>query len=350
MSGQLGCIEEVKFRIIRNGRKIFETDSFNCNWERIVDDSSKATFIVPVTCCPPLVHAVADFGEYERNGVVEWAGYIMRPEFDGDTATIEAQDLLLGYQKRIIKSAFSHVDVDLSEIFTDYADAASDFDPLPIILTPNNSGILATRTVTTAEQRISWTAMKELLDIGLDVTTVGLRAFVGPLDLTALKPIRLTERMIQGRLQPKIGEDGVPYANRVVVKGANGLVGVFPPGTPTRPNASYPLVEIVIDASGDVEDQTSLDQLAEDQHSIRSQVPTYFNMDQGISLKETTPYRLSELVAGRLVNLVFDSICGLVQQAMRIARVSYTLDSLRELVQVELVPAGLVQSADLIAA
>lgn len=346
---QIGCAEESIVRIIRNGRKIFETDKANFNWERKVDEASTASFNIPVNCCPPRIHAWADYIEHERDGVIEWTGYAMRPEFDGNDMNIEAQDLLFGYQRRTIKTALDHVDVDLSTIFTDYAAAASEYDPLPVVLSPNDSGILGTRMVTVAEYRMAWSAMKELLDTGLDVTTVGRRIFVGPLNAASLPPIRLTERMIKGGLQPKIGEDGAPYANRVIVKGANGLVSIYPTGTPAAPNDSYPLVEAVIDAS-DIDDQGSLDQLALDQHSIRSQVPTFFSMDQGIALKETAPFALGELIAGRLVNLVFDSSCGLISQAMRIARVVYTLSGLQEAIQIELAPAGLVQASELVSA
>lgn len=345
----LGCLEEASVRVIRNGKKILETDKVNCEWNRIVDaDGSKGTFTIPTSCCPAPVHAISDFVEFERNGVVEWAGYVLRPEFDGNTLTIEATDLLFGYQRRIIKQALEHIDTDLSQIFTDYADAANDFDPLPLILVPNDSGILGTRHVTIEEYRIAWSAMSELLSIGLDVTTVGRRAFVGPLNTDILPPIRLTERMVKGDVQPVIGEEGTPYANRIVVKGANGLVGIHPPGDPARPNVSYPLIEMVIDAQGDVEDQESLDQMALEQYNMRSQVPTFVSMDQGVSLRDSTPYDLQELIAGRGINLVYRSVCGLIQQAMRIASLTYRLHAREEMVMINLAPAGTIQTEELL--
>lgn len=346
----LGCLEpgESKLTVIRNGRKIVEVvDNFITSWERAPDAVSLATFSFPVSCCETKIHAWSDYVQHTRNGIVEWAGYVTRPEFDGEEMTIEAADLLKIFSKRIIRQPFEHVDVDISQIFTDYAAACGVYDPLPIILIPSDTGITATRTVTTAEYRLGWDAMEELLSVGLDVVSVGLNVYVGPID-QQIRPIRLTERMFKGEVQPLIGEDGEPYANQIVVKGANGLVSQYPNTvTPARPNISYPLVEAVFDAP-DIEDQNSLDRFALEQYEARSQVPTIISMQGGVTLVADFPYELRELIPGRLVNAILRTECGLLQQAMRLNKVHYNSSS-DETIKIEIEPAGLIDAEELIA-
>lgn len=337
----LGCFEQGLLRFVRKGTVFYRTDQFNCSWNRVNDDISTGTFKVPASrdCCPPEIHARADMVEFERNGVVEWAGYCMKPTTTDGVLQIEAMDLLGGYQSRIIRDPINVTGLDVATIASMVLTSADDGDPIPVVPLLSATGILADRTVTTAEYRIAWDVLKnDLLNIGLDMTMVGTLLYIGPVEDKGLSALKLNNRMILG--VPSSGEDGAAYANRIIAKGQNGLVSIYPVGPPVAP-APYPLVEAVVDAN-DAEDQATLDVLAKQHYDLRSAVPRFVTMDQGVLLKSDSPYELRAYIPGRLVDMTLDTDCLQFQQGMRLSGLSYSLTSGKEEVRVSAVPMGTV--------
>ena len=337
----LGCFDQGLLRFIRAGRVFYRTSEFNCNWGRRNDEISTGTFTVPAAenCCPPTIHARADMVEFERNGVVQWAGYCMKPTTTDGVLSIEAMDLLDGYQRRIIRTGINVVGTDLSDIAAAVMASADDGDPIPVVPIFSPTGILADRIYTIDEYRIAWDALKnDLLNVGLDMTMVGTLLYVGPVENRNLRALKLRESMIEG--VPATGEDGAAYANRIIAKGQNGLVSIYPPGPPVAP-APYPLVEAVVDAN-DTEDQATLDLLAQQHYDLRSAVPRFIALDQAVRLKADSPYRLEDYIPGRLVDAKLDTTCVQFQQAMRLQNVDYSLTAGQEEIKISTVPTGTV--------
>lgn len=339
----LGCNEETIVRILRGGRVLYRTDKFNCSWGRVSDNISKGTFKLPATdgCCPPQVHAVTDKIEFERNGIIEWAGYVTKPVLKDGLLNIDAEDLLFGYTRRIIRDPIDFVATDVSVIAEAILTSADSIDPVPVVHLFNPSGVLADRLITLAEYRIAWDPLvNDLLKVGLDMTMVGTLLYAGPLENRGLLPITLSERMIEGI--PTVGEDGYAYANRIIAKGADGLVSIYPAGPPAVP-APYPLVEFVIEDT-DAADQNSLDILAKQYYDMMSETPRYVAFEDGVRLKADTPYPLRALIPGRLVRAKIQTQCALVQQGMRLESVSYSLTNNKEDIKISAVPMGTVPS------
>lgn len=337
----LGCFEEARFRVVRAGRVIYETDRLNAAWGRVNDDISTATFALPADgdCCPEDIHARADLVEFARNGEVAWAGYAQRPVTTDGYQTIEAVDLLDGYQRRIIRETIDVQATDITDIAEAVMVSADTTDPIPVVRVFTPSGILADRLYPASDYRMAWDALKnDLLNIGLDLTMVGTLLYGGPLEDRILKPLVIRDNMILG--VPTKGEDGATYANRIIAKGANGLVSIYPPGPPVAPYP-YPLTEAVVDAN-DVDDQTSLDALAKQHYDLRSAVPRFVTMDQGVTLREDSPYPLRSYIPGRMMDVGLTVGCDPIQQAMRLQTVSYTLTGGREEVKIAGVPIGTV--------
>ncbi len=339
----IGCFEQGVIRLIRAGRVFYKTDKFNCQWERVVDAISKGTFMLPAArgCCPPEAHAWADMIEFERNGVIEWSGYCMKPFTIDGAMQIEAYDLLHGYQSRIVRTGINVVGVDLTDIAAMVLTSADGDDPVPVVPVLNASGVLGDRIVTTAEYRIAWDVLlNDLLKIGLDMSMVGTLLYVGPLEDRGLKPLKLNERMIRG--VPTVGEDGPAYANRIIAKGGNGLVSIYPPG-PAVAVPPFPLVEAVVDANDSL-DQVTLDLLAKQHYDLRSAVPRFVAFEQGVSLTEDTPYPLRALIPGRLAQVKLDHECQPIDEGMRLEKVIYQLSGGREEIKIQMVPMGLVSA------
>ena len=337
----LGCFEEGRMRVVRAGRVIYETDRFNCGWGRANDDISTATFTLPADgdCCPEDIHARADMVEFERNGEVAWAGYCQRPVVTDGVQSLEAVDLLDGYQRRVIRDTINVTATDISDIAEAVMTSADDGDPIPVVRVFSPSGIIADRLYPASDYRIAWDALKnDLLNIGLDLTMVGTLLYGGPLEGRNLKPLVLRDSMILGK--PVKGEDGAAYANRIIVKGANGLVSIYPPGPPVAPYP-YPLTEAVVDAN-DVADQVSLDALAKQHYDLRSAVPRFVSMDQGVALRHDSPYPLRSYIPGRMMDVGLTVGCDPIQQGMRLQSVAYTLTGGREEVKIAAVPIGTV--------
>lgn len=335
----LDCLSDGVLRFLRAGKVFFRTNTFDCSWNRRNDDISAGTFILPSArnCCPPTIHAVSDLIEFERNGQVEWAGYCMRPVSLDGILTIEASDLLSGYSRRIIRDAQDFTDTDISTIAQSYLDSADNDDPIPVVPLFATTGITADRIVTVDEYRIAWDALKnDLLNLGLDMTMVGTLMYVGPVENRGLSNLKLNNRMIDG--VPANGEDGPSYANRIIAKGQNGLVSIYPAGPPVAPSP-YPLVEAVVDAN-DTADQSSLDLLAKQHYDLRSSVPRFVSFSEGVSLKDSSPYPLRSWIPGRLVDVKMDTDCVQFQQGMRLQGVDYSLSSGKEEVKISLVPMG----------
>lgn len=340
MNEALGCYEEGILRFLRQGRTIFATDNFNCSWNRVNDDISTGSWLLPSSrdCCPPTIHARADIVEFERNGYVEWTGYVQRPVSMDGIFTVEASDLLSGYQYRIIRDPQNFTATDLATIAASYLSSADGSDPIPVVPLFSPTGVTGTRLVTLNEYRICWDALTELLAIGLDVTMVGALLYIGPVEDKGMKTIKLNERMILG--VPSSGEDGPAYANRIIAKGANGLVSIYPSGPAVAP-FPYPLVEAVVDA-GDVADQSSLDALAKQHWDLRASVPRFVSFSEGVSLKSDSPYPLRAWIPGRLVDVTLDTDCVQYQAGQRLQSVSYSLTNKIEEIKVATVPMGTI--------
>lgn len=337
----LGCLEHVRFRIVRNGRVVYETDDVNCTWNRVVDDISVAQFSIAASnqCCLATIHARSDLVEFVRNGVVEWAGYVQRPVEENGVLSLECVDLLDGYNRRIVRDAINVTNTDLSIVAKSVLDSADWLDPIPVVHVITNAGISIDKTVFTNEYRIAWDVLKnDLLGIGLDMTMAGTLLYVGPLEAHGLRPLRLRDPMIIGK--PTIGEDGSSFANRVIARGANDLVSVYPIVMPTS-FYPYPLVEAVVDASG-IEDQTSLDKLAKEHYDLRSQTPRFVSMGNGVVLSDDSPYPLRAYIAGRLINIGVSNECTVIQQGMRLNEVRYALTGGVETVSISAVPIGTI--------
>ena len=254
-------------------------------------------------------------------------------------ARLEGVDLLDGYQRRIIRDTIDVQGVDISDIAEAVMVSADDGDPIPVVRVLSPSGILADRLYPASDYRIAWDALKnDLLNIGLDLTMVGTLLYGGPLEARNLKPLVLRDNMILG--VPTRGEDGAAYANRIICKGANGLVSIYPPGPPVAPYP-YPLTEAVVDAN-DVDDQASLDALAKQHYDLRSAVPRFVSMDQGVTLRHDSPYPLRSYIPGRMMDVGLTAGCEPIQQAMRLSSVTYSLTGGKEEVKVAGVPIGTV--------
>lgn len=337
----LGCFEQGILRFVRRGRVFYRTDEFNCSWGRRNDEISAGTFTLPASkdCCAETIHARADLVEFERNGIVEWAGYCMKPTVTDGVMVVESTDLLQGYINRIIRNPAAFTATDISDIAAFVLTSADGPDPVPVVPVFNPTGILADRMYTTNEYRYAWDALlNDLLKIGLDMTMVGTLLYMGPVEARGLRNLALRESMIQGI--PMTGEDGAAYANRIIAKGQNGLVSIYPPGPPVVP-LPYPLTEAVVE-NNDAADQATLDEFAKQHYDLRSEVPRFVSMSDGVFLKEDSPYELRDYIPGRLVDVKLDTTCVQFQQGMRLQNVDYTLTAGVETVKIATVPMGTV--------
>lgn len=343
----LGCLNTAQLRIVRRDSQVIweslpsVSDAISASWNRIVDDVSTASFVIALGdegCCPPFIHVVADRIEYIRNGVVEWVGTVTRFSETGNDLAIDAVDLLGEYSARVIHSDIALASTELTaQIDAIRADADS-VDPVPLIWSSFPTGISTDLTIAAADYRKAKDVIIEIAGAGMDITAVGRRVWYGDLSATGLRSIVITPQMIRG--VPLLGEAGEGVATRVIATNGSGLSAVYPPGSPVV-DPRYGLREIVLDFT-DVTDLTLLQETAEAEYLERSRVPRFLAFSEGAWLDEDFPYRLGELIPGRIARVDVRGECGAIAQDMRISQLTYQVEQGQERIRLEVAPTGTV--------
>ncbi len=340
--GPLGCGSYV-VRLVNDGLPIVESKRVtSVVWTRRPEESSTATVTIPVqgndltACCEganriePLRTEVI----IERSGTVVWQGWLMGPvEFHRDFIVVNAFDILKWTERRVL--GFDHVDValDLTTIAEGYIADINAAGDLPFVIDATPTGILATRTVLASEYKYASIPLKELYDTGLDATVVAGVLYLGP--QSDCGPFTLRDTDFDG--DPTIKLDGAQRATRVIIKGANGIVAIYPPAPP---DVCFHAADVV-EEDEQILDQASADARAQSEYErLSSAHPYYLTIPDGSGLKPDAPVHINALIPGRVFQVYSQSLCLPVGMAMQLAAVDVEAGAGSEQVRVTFQPVG----------
>jgi len=340
--GPLGCGSYIA-RLVNDGRVILEARKVtSVLWNRRLDEPSSATLTIPVqgsdlrACCegPNRIEPLRTELIIERNGIVVWQGWVMRDvAFRRDNIVINAHDILKWTERRLLNDNHVNVATDLTDIALDYF-ADSNLSDLPWAIQSIPTGILADRTVLATEHRFASEALKELYDTGLDATVIAGVLLLGP-ETQTCGTLFLRDTQIDG--DPEVKLDGDQRATRVIVKGANGIVSIYPP---TPPTVCYRHADYL------TSDESILDQASADYRALTlyqrlsSSHPYYISIPQGSSLSPETPIHVNALVPGNIFQFYSQSLCIPIGQAVRLTAVDAEAAGDSEQIRVTFSPIG----------
>jgi len=320
LQGPLGC-GAYSVRLVNDGHPILAPRKVTTAlWGRRLDEASNATITIPVAgtdlraCCVGgnRIETLRTEALISRNGLDVWQGWLLpATKFRRDTITIEATDILGWLDRRVLQQNHVHVGVDMTTIALAYiADAAR--GDLPFVINSTLSGVLATRTVLATEYRFAGEALRDLLETGLDATVVAGVLLLGP-ETQTCGTLRLRDTDIDG--DPEIAIDGRQRATRVIVKGGNGIVAIYPPVPPT---VCFHAADTV-HSDESILDQASADNAAQLLYArLSASFPYYLTVPEGSALLPTAPVHINALIPGAIAQVSSRSLCVEIEMAQRL--------------------------------
>lgn len=281
--------------------------------ERKLDATSAASVIIgrdDQACCRQIADLLGGWGcaelEVWRDGEIAWAGPVTVPQWGYAAVAISAEDNSAWWKRRVIREDHRWVGADIATIFADVHAAAMAAEPVwGFNISPTATGIAATRTVLAKDTKYAAEVLNELARTGIDWTVHGRAVLVGgeTLDLAPIATLRDEDWI--GETAPVLEWAGDFYASRVIVRGANNLIGVAELSDADQPCG---LVERVFTEES-IEDQSSLDAAARNRlAALRS--PWRLLSDAGAVLRCGSPVEFADLVPGARVRVQTDIPCS----------------------------------------
>lgn len=337
MNGPLGCIEDVVILATdKTGTSIGEIPYSRLTWRRALDNWSGTDITIPTNapdCCAMLAdlrpwrHEISVF----RDGVLVWGpGPIVRLEFTRDEVTIFARDVLALLDKRVVMTAQTYVDADLSTIAEGLIrDALSvdDHGALAFLdVTP--TGITGSRSYAVNDGPVM-DLLVDLARVGLDFTALGKRIILGAAPFSRTGLLGCDDFLGT----PGYIIDGLTLATSAVVLG-NGAVG-----TAGGEDSYYGLLT-VIERQDDITTTAGADEAAASIVAANNPPVTIVQLPAPASLSPEAPVGINDLIPGATMPVAFDCLCPEVAQETIIIGLEVTVDAEGESVAPTAVRSG----------
>jgi len=325
-------------------------------WSRLLDDTSEASISVPVsgtaneTCCDILrdVRPVRDELVIYRNERPVWQGPIIQLIYRNDEVRIEAKDLSWWLNHRVPRISRVFTEQDLSTIFETLLEDAIDIDYFGLKYQINVSGILGDREVKRNEYKYFGDHLRELGRTGIDWTIWNRKLYAGGYTVPNATPIASlkSEHFSNGY---EVALRGDILCTGAIVKGS----GEVSTGVYSIDDPQYGVVDAVWDEPT-IKDYNSALVAAKTRWDMLHKPSLFFRnpkkRDIGISpdelsstdaaiLADDAPVDIQRLIPGATVNLKVAYLCQDVEFAMRLKRISVTIEN-NENVELGLIPIG----------
>lgn len=340
-------------KLIKNGRnlKLGGARIQRIEYGRILDEVSNATVNLITAgsdgddCCgqlgmvdhwnTDLLITYKDPGATEE--VVKWRGPVITVD-DGDgDMVIQASDVLMWSTRRTVDVDVTYTDQDVSDIAQAlWLQFVASIDPPVYEIVKYESGVRESRMVPADGRRKVWNVIEEMLDTGLDITTVGSKILIGVAPFDVLK---LTDEQVAGEV--RIVKDGKEFANYVTVNASKDIVGVYPPGL-KEGSFGYPLVEEVISDSG-LQDAQTAQNAAKARYDFSARGVRRVRAAGGLQLLPNSNIIGRDLVAGQLITFSASKSCYSATETLRLGSVTISVEGGVETAIINLQPVGGVQ-------
>lgn len=270
---------------------------------------------------------------------VMFRGPVLTTTYGKGYATVEAYDVLKWLEHREIETDFNFPSQDVSDIFIALATYSYDkepqaqFDPRYSIVR-YDSGVSEARVVEAASNRMAWNVIQEMLQAGLDVTTVGSRIIVG---VPNFATFNLTDKQVAGEVQ--VVKDGAQFANRVLANASRDIVGVYPPGVPVA-DANFPLVEAQI-VDSQLPDTSSAIAAAKARYDFGGENGVVrVKASGGLQLLPNSNINPRTLIAGQLIRFTATETCYKASEVLRVGSLNVVVEKGSEIATIDLQPIG----------
>ncbi len=293
------------------------------SYTRVLDDSSTAQVVIGVSgqnCCDELssVRSWRQWLSIYRGDDFMWSGPIVNVDWEWDTVTVTATDLIGLLDRRVPHQDFSFTGTDLTLIAEQLIDdGLAPDDPGHTVTVIGPSGVTGGRTY---PQNIGQTGdhLRDLADSGIDFTTVGANVVILPDSYCEVVGRLSDDDLPEG---VTVTEDGAALATRWIVAGDESL-GVL--GTAGGVDAYYGLLERYVEQTS-ITDQSSADATASARLAASLPVPTFINT-QNITLSPTADVELPRLVPGWCLDITTSATCRDISQRLKITGLQVTED------------------------
>lgn len=308
------------------GKVLAELTPNDGHFTRVLDDTSILEMTgtiggkLEVPCCDDYaeLHAWATEILVIRDERDAWCGPVTDINWSYGNVEIEAADLSVWWDVRRLPN-LSLVNLDLADIFVAYHQAAMARDTSPNFnLVASPTGVIGSRSVLATDEAYARDRLDELATSAVDWTAYGRAVLVGGQEIPADPGITLTDEHFD--VPPSVHERGNEQANYVVVRGANGIVGIAYDQTYID---FYGLLERSFDEPT-IQDQASANAAAMGR-LLYLREPTYLEPAAKSTLKPSAPVTLPQLIPGVRVRLESTSTCRKITQDFRLFSVDATL-------------------------
>jgi len=311
-------------------------------WDRQVDQISRASvsyIVANQDCCGQLGlvdHMNTDLVITAGDDGVVWRGPVMRATYGRGRVIVEAADVLAWLERRFVRDDIQTTSEDVSDTFVRiWNSAVASIDPPKHEIIVRPSGVIESRRIKASNYTIAMKAVREMLDTGLDITTVGSRILVG---MIAQNPISLSSKDVLGDV--RVVKDGDMFANRVITDASGGSIGIYPPG-PASSQGGYPLVELSNYDPG-ITDVASANNASKSRYDFSAAGIRRIHADGGLILRPNPNLNPRNLIAGMPINFKAEDTCYTLEETFRLGRISFSISAGREIVTIDLQPLGSV--------
>lgn len=338
------CVSDYDVSLIKMGVPLAAGKSRieKLNWGRSLDQISRAgvSFITAGDDCCGQLDLVDHFNTdlvVSTDGNVRWRGPVTRVEYSRGRVNVEAADLLEWLNVRFIRDNLVFSSQDVSNIFVGIWNSAVNSIDAPVhelIVRP--SGVIESSSFKANNNSIAMKKVREMLDSGLDLTTVGSRILVG---IMSQSPIELGMNDVQGNVT--IVKDGDIFANRVATDASNGNVGIYPSGTAKGING-YPLVEYS-NYAPNITDISGATNASKSRYDLTGRGVRRVHADGGLVLLPSINRNPRDWIAGMPINFTADETCYKLTETFRLGSINFEVSAGRETATIELQPLGALQ-------
>lgn len=314
---------------------------FQGTWTRRIDRTSDADLTFRDSCCAcvptPWAHEVALYRDGDPTPV--WIGPVTAVVDTGRELQVSASDRSAFWYRRETSASISHAGapVDASVLFSELVAQAELGSPSGLTFLPTTTGVLVDRVVP-INQKIG-PVLDDLANGAVDWTVVAYQAFAGGVTIPAGGALVLvTSDAWEQENLPEVVTDGTSQTTRVVVHAAGDITAIFPPG-PAVPDPIFGIIETEIPKS-QISSQTEADAYAQSFYE-RHQGPQVHISTARSALSKRFPYELSDLIPGRLFNVLVNTSCVEELLTLRLSQVTTDIsEGHEEAVMIDLQPIG----------
>jgi hypothetical protein len=299
-----------------------------------IDRTSEAQLTVDVgpggvgeECCAQLGrvgHWMHELSVYrEGNNREVWGGPIvkLRDSPGRGQFTIQAKDRSAWWWRRALAYSLMYsgnTKADATRVFMDLLKAAEQatgssawklpYDPVRLNVSGRETGVIVDGKILTASDIVMiGPEIQTLADSVIDWTVIGRTCYVGAL-VIELDPLPILAQEHWLELDPEIEWDGESVATQVVVMGARGIMGIWPPGPVTVPRWPQYGSHTLRISDPKLTDQATATERARTMWELHQQ-PALCVLSAGGSLGPNAPVVPQDLVPGRVTNVGFDTSC-----------------------------------------